>query len=235
MAQGEGDEALRDGPPHRDISVQIESPPERNDSLREVWERSRHSSTRQNSRMSAVLAIYDALLQAGIAEQPARRIVEAFERDMTTVLATKVDLFAVKEDVAALRQDVALMRHENGSMRGEISTMHGEITTMRREIESVRGEVGSARGEVGSVREEVGSLRGEVGSVRGEVAEVRQDLAELRGGFAAMGARFDSLETGMLLRLDNVESRVVVKLGALMVALFTISGTVAGTLFALYR
>lgn len=42
--------------------------------------------------MNTVLAIYDALLQAGVPDAPARRVVEALEQDMTTLLATKQDL-----------------------------------------------------------------------------------------------------------------------------------------------
>jgi hypothetical protein len=122
--------------------------------------------------MSAVLAIYDALLEAGIPEAPARRIVEALERDMTTVLATKVDLFAVKEDVASVRQ---------------------------------------------------------------EIGTVRQEIVELRGQFTLLDHKIDAAEGRMLLRMENLESRLesrlFVKLGGLMLGLFSISGT----LFALYR
>jgi hypothetical protein len=122
--------------------------------------------------MSAVLAIYDALLEAGIPEAPARRIVEAFERDMTTVLATKVDLFAVKEDVASVRQ---------------------------------------------------------------EIGSVRQEIVGLRGQFALLDNKIEAAEGRMLLRMENLESRLesrlFVKLGGLMAGLFSVSGT----LFAIFR
>lgn len=55
--------------------------------------------------MNTALAIYDALLQAGVADAPARRVVEALEQDMTTFLATKQDIQLVKQDFQALRGD----------------------------------------------------------------------------------------------------------------------------------
>lgn len=89
--------------------------------------------------MSAVLAIYDALLEAGIAEAPARRIVEAFERDMATVLATKVDLFAVKEDVALVRQDIGAVRQEIGAVRQEIVGLRGQFALLDNKIDAAEG------------------------------------------------------------------------------------------------
>ena len=56
--------------------------------------------------MKTSLAIYDALLQAGVAEAPARRVVESLEQDMTTLLATKQDVIMVRQDVVMVRQEV---------------------------------------------------------------------------------------------------------------------------------
>lgn len=54
------------------------------------------------------LAIYDALLQAGVAEAPARRIVDSLEQDMTTLLAIKQDLLMVRQDLRHLDEQLAL-------------------------------------------------------------------------------------------------------------------------------
>jgi hypothetical protein len=54
--------------------------------------------------MSTVLAIYDALLQAGVPDAPARRVAEALEQDMTTLLATKQDLLLLRQDISHLEQ-----------------------------------------------------------------------------------------------------------------------------------
>jgi hypothetical protein len=47
--------------------------------------------------MNTALAIYEALLQAGVADAPARRVVAALEQDMTTLLATKQDLLHLEQ------------------------------------------------------------------------------------------------------------------------------------------
>jgi hypothetical protein len=49
--------------------------------------------------MKFTFAMYDALIQAGIKPEAARRVVTAMETDMTTLLATK-------QDVALLRKDI---------------------------------------------------------------------------------------------------------------------------------
>ena len=56
--------------------------------------------------VNTALAIYDALLQAGVADAPARRVVEALEQDMTTLLATKQDVLLIKQEIAHLGQDL---------------------------------------------------------------------------------------------------------------------------------
>jgi hypothetical protein len=104
--------------------------------------------------MNTALAIYDALLQAGVADAPARRVVEALEQDMTTLLATKQDLLLVKQDIQHLRQ------------------------------------------------------------------ELKQDLQHFD---QLMLARFDALEGRVSLKMENVESKIVVKLGALMTLLFGVA------------
>jgi hypothetical protein len=101
--------------------------------------------------VNAVLAIYDALLQAGVPDAPARRVVEALEQDMTTLLVTKQDLLLIKQD---------LQHHER-----------------------------------------------------------------------LMATRFEAFESRVSLMLQGTETRVVVKLGALMTALFGLAGIV----FALLR
>jgi hypothetical protein len=110
--------------------------------------------------MNTALAIYDALLQAGIGDAPARRVVEALEQDMTTLLATKQDLMLVKQDVQLVRQDVLLLK---------------------------------------------------------------QDLQHFDN---LMVTRFEALESRVSLKMENLESKIVVKLGALMTLLFGVATAV---------
>ncbi len=100
--------------------------------------------------MNTVLAIYDALLQAGVADAPARRVVEALEHDMSTLLATKQDLSHLER-----------------------------LTTVK---------------------------------------------------FDAMGDRMTSLHQNLDLRLQAVESRVVIKLSIVMTALIAMAGTLLAVL-----
>jgi hypothetical protein len=103
--------------------------------------------------MNTVLAIYDALLQAGVPDAPARRVVEALEQDMTTLLATKQDLLLLRQDISHLEQ----------------------LTTVKVE---------------------------------------------------ALGERMAALQQNTDLRLQALESRVVIKLSVVMTALIAAAGTV---------
>jgi hypothetical protein len=102
--------------------------------------------------MNTVLAIYDALLQAGVPDAPARRVVEALEQDMTNLLATKQDLLLIRQDFSHLEQ----------------------LTTVKIE---------------------------------------------------ALGDRMTALHQNLDLRLQSVESRVVIKLSIVMTALTAMAGT----------
>jgi hypothetical protein len=123
--------------------------------------------------MNTVLAIYDALLQAGVPDAPARRVVEALEQDMTTLLANKQDLFSLKQDVMLVKQDLSLVKQDVQAARQEIRHLE-EKTTLK---------------------------------------------------FEALGDRISSLHQNLELRLQAVESRVVIKLSVVMTALITAAGT----------
>jgi hypothetical protein len=43
--------------------------------------------------------LYDALLRINVASDRARAVVDAMERDMTTLLATKADLNSLREQI----------------------------------------------------------------------------------------------------------------------------------------
>ena len=60
--------------------------------------------------MDFLYSLYDALVSINVPSDKARAVVDAMERDMGTILATKQDLeiltLAVKQDVAILRGDM---------------------------------------------------------------------------------------------------------------------------------
>lgn len=66
--------------------------------------------------MQASLAIYEALIQANVPAEAARRVAESLEQDMTSTLATKQDLeqlgLATRLDMDGLRKEFAGLRKE---------------------------------------------------------------------------------------------------------------------------
>jgi hypothetical protein len=77
-------------------------------------------------------SLYDALVSINVPSDKARAVVDAMERDMGTILATKQDLefqtLAVKQDVAILRGDVkqelAILRSD---VKQEIAILRGDM------------------------------------------------------------------------------------------------------------
>ena len=59
--------------------------------------------------MDQLYSRYDALVSINVPTDKARAVVEAMERDMSMVIATKSDLQLLK---AELRQDIALVRKD---------------------------------------------------------------------------------------------------------------------------
>ena len=82
--------------------------------------------------MNTALAIYDALLQAGVAEAPARRVVESLEQDMTSLLATKQDFLLVRQELEALRQQ---FRHLEDLTSARIEALGGKLSLHLQNIE----------------------------------------------------------------------------------------------------
>jgi hypothetical protein len=68
--------------------------------------------------MNSLYSLYDALVSIDIPSERARAVVDAMERDMTSVLATKSDLAALQ---LMLKQDIdakhALLGQEIASLR----------------------------------------------------------------------------------------------------------------------
>lgn len=55
--------------------------------------------------MQVKLALYDALVRANIPQPAARAVVEALEKDMDAVLATKADFATLRAEFSAVRAD----------------------------------------------------------------------------------------------------------------------------------
>lgn len=59
--------------------------------------------------MDYLYSLYDALVSINVPNDRARTVVDAMERDMSTTLATKVDLELLRSE---LRQETVLIRKE---------------------------------------------------------------------------------------------------------------------------
>ncbi len=84
--------------------------------------------------MDFLYSLYDALVSINVPSDKARAVVDAMERDMGTILATKQDLefqtLAVKQDVAILRGDI---KQELAILRSDVKQ---EMTVLRGDMEN---------------------------------------------------------------------------------------------------
>lgn len=88
------------------------------------------------ARVTALYSLYDALVSINVPSDKARAVVDAMERDMTTVLATKEDLKLLRSDLkqleSAIKADVRLLDQKLDSYRAEGRTeLHHEIAMLR--------------------------------------------------------------------------------------------------------
>ena len=78
--------------------------------------------------MDFLYSLYDALVSINVPSDKARAVVDAMERDMGTILATKQDLeiltLATKQDLAMLRQEISGVQRE----------LKQDITGVQREL-----------------------------------------------------------------------------------------------------
>jgi len=66
--------------------------------------------------MNALYSLYDALLSINVPADKARAVVDAMERDMAAILATKSDIELLRQDVdgarSAAKSDIELLRQD---------------------------------------------------------------------------------------------------------------------------
>jgi uncharacterized membrane protein YheB (UPF0754 family) len=151
--------------------------------------------------VEATLAIYEALIQANVPTSAARRVAESLEKDMSSNLATK-------QDVQHLAQLMAT-RFEafEGQMAARFEAYEGKTAAR---LEASEGKT----------------------TTRLEAVEARlvamEDKTVIR--FRAVDDRFSELESRIGLMMRSLESRMVIKLGALMTVLIGATGGVLALL-----
>ena len=66
--------------------------------------------------MNALISLYDALVSIDVPAEKARAVVDAMERDMAAILATKGDIELLRQDVEGVRLaakgDIELLRRD---------------------------------------------------------------------------------------------------------------------------
>ena len=161
--------------------------------------------------MSLATSLYDALTAINIPKNQAREVVEALEHKMTTEFATKSDVALLRADIAVV---VARLERYEEMTKTEFAAVRNE---MRAEFAAVRSEM---KAEFAAIRNEMGA---EFAAIRGEMrAELAAVRNEMKVEFAAvrteMGAEFAAVRG----ESRSLEYRLVVKLGGLMVTLFSV-------------
>jgi hypothetical protein len=89
--------------------------------------------------MNALYSLYDALLSINVPTDKARAVVDAMERDMAAILATKSDVELLRQDVEGLRlaakSDIELLRQDLDSAR---LAAKSDIELLRQDLDSAR-------------------------------------------------------------------------------------------------
>ena len=83
--------------------------------------------------MDFLYSLYDALVSINVPSDKARAVVDAMERDMGTILATKQDLLqlATREDLLATKQDLGMLGRD----------MENRFALVDQKFESLRSDL----------------------------------------------------------------------------------------------
>ncbi|MGY2284471.1 hypothetical protein [Pseudomonas gingeri] len=79
--------------------------------------------------MKLDMALYKALVAANVKEEHATAVIDALEKEMSSVLATKADVLALRTE---LKADVSELRIE---LKAEIKTLHTEMGAMGHKLQ----------------------------------------------------------------------------------------------------
>ena len=89
--------------------------------------------------MNALYSLYDALVSINVPNDKARAVVDAMERHMAAILATKSDVELLRQDVEGARlaskSDIELLRKD---VEGVRLAAKGDIELLRQDLDSAR-------------------------------------------------------------------------------------------------
>ena len=140
--------------------------------------------------MNALYSLYDALVSINVPTDKAKAVVDAMERDMTTLLASKSDIAMLRQDLdgarVATKSDIAMLRQEADAARAATKS---DLAMLRKDLDGARLEAKS------------------------DIAMLRQDLETTRTLFSK---DLELLRSSMAIRLGSM---LIVGLGVLFAAL----------------
>jgi len=140
--------------------------------------------------MQALYSLYDALISINVPADKAKAVVDAMERDMSTLLASK-------SDIAMLRQD----------LDGARMATKSDIAMLRQDLDAARA---ATKSDIAMLRKEVDAARA---ATQGDAALLRQALATTSVLFSK---ELELLKSSMQVRLGSM---LVVAVGVLFAAL----------------
>lgn len=190
-----------------------------------------HRDPRRSSleRMQTTLAIYEALIQANVPAATARHVADTLEQDMTTALATKQDLQHLE---LGLRQEI---RHLGEVTEQRISGLQKDFDALGKHVDQRIGSLEQRMDQsIGSLEERMNqSIRSleqrmdqRIGSAEQRMDQRTDSLEQRMHSLEQLtNVKFQAVAERFTLLEKNLESRIVMKLGTLMVALFGVAGT----------
>ena len=139
---------------------------------------------------TTINSLYDALVSINVPTDKAKAVVDAMERDMTTLLASKSDIAMLRQDLdgarVATKSDIAMLRQEADAARAATKS---DIAMLRQDLDGGRLET------------------------KNDIAMLRQDLETTRTLFSK---DLELLRSSMAIRLGSM---LIVGLGILFTAL----------------
>ncbi|MGA2023513.1 MAG: hypothetical protein ABSH23_02005, partial [Steroidobacteraceae bacterium] len=89
--------------------------------------------------MHALYSLYDALISINVPSDKAKAVVDAMERDMSTLLASKSDIAMLRQDLDGARMatkgDLAILRQDLDAARAATKS---DIGMLRQDLDAAR-------------------------------------------------------------------------------------------------
>ena len=162
---------------------------------------------------TTINSLYDALVSINVPTDKAKAVVDAMERDMTTLLASKSDIAMLRQDLdgarVATKSDIAMLRQEADAARAATKS---DLAMLRKDLDGARLE---AKSDIAMLRQDLDGGRLET---KNDIAMLRQDLdggrLETKNDIAMLrqdldGGRLETKNDIAMLRQDLETTRTL--------------------------